>query len=132
MKKKSYIVFLFLSLSCKSVKQHPNEIKITSKKEVVANDYVISIDKIISDSRCPEGTNCIWAGELVMRLSVWQNKELKETADITFLPQHLEDNRQWFAKYLPENKKVLNCLVLPAKTDKPVELKDYKIELILE
>ena len=132
MKKVVLIIVLFVFVACKSAKGNPNEITITSKKEVVANDYEIAIHKIISDSRCPEGVNCVWAGELVTELKVWQNKELKETKVLTFSPNSKEENFAWFEKYIPNNKKLSKYKISPNKTEKQLELKDYKIELILE
>ena len=38
----------------------------------------------------------------------------------------------WFEKYIPQNKKVINYMISPSKTEKQLELKDYKIELILD
>ena len=99
---------------------------------MVANDYAIVIQKIISDSRCPEGTKCIWAGELVMELSVLQNKEIKETLEVTFSQNTKEENLAWFGKYIPNNKKLIKYKISPTKTEQQLELKDYKIELILE
>lgn len=132
MKKSILFIVLFVFIGCKSAKENPNEIVITSKKEVVANGYTFSIDKIISDSRCPEGVNCIWAGELVLNLIVWKNNQSKESNTITFSPLNEEANKQWFSKYIPENKKLREINITPAKTDKSLELKDFKIELILE
>lgn len=131
--KKLIIVFILLVfVACKSAKQNANEVVLTSKNEVVTNEYAIVINNIISDSRCPEGTNCIWAGELVMELSVWKNKEIKETVILTFSPNSNEENSAWFGKYIPQNKKLKQYKISPSKTEKELELKDYKIELILE
>jgi hypothetical protein len=132
MKKIILGLMLFLFVACKSVKENPNEVVITSEKEVVVGDYVFVINKIISDSRCPIGTNCIWAGELVLELSVWKNKEIKETHVLTFSPNSKEENMAWFGKYISNNKKLNKFKISPSKTEKPLELKDYKIELILE
>ena len=132
MKKIILILVLFVFVGCKSVKQNSNEVVITSKNEVVTNDYTIVISKIISDSRCPEGTNCIWAGELVIELSVLQNKEIKETLELTFSQNTKEENLAWFGKYIPNNKKLIKYKISPTKTEQQLELKDYKIELILE
>lgn len=133
MKKLVYIIAVVISLvACKSVKQNPNLIEITSKGEIIANDYSITIDKIVSDSRCPEGTNCVWAGVITMELSVRKGKQVKEFVLMTFSFQDLENNMAWFSKYIPANKKLLKCKVLPAKTDKAIELKEYRIELLLE
>ena len=132
MKKIILILVLFVFVGCKSVKQNSNEVVITSKNEVVMNDYTIIINKIISDSRCPEGTNCIWAGELVMEVSVWQNKALNETIQLTFSPKTRDENLAWFGKYIPNNKKLKSYIVSPTKTENQIELKEYKIQLILE
>ena len=131
--KKLILVFVLLAfVACKSVKKNPNEVVITSKNEVIANDYEFVINKIISDSRCPIGTNCIWAGELVMELSAIQNKEIKETLVLTFSPNSKEENMAWFEKYIPQNKTLKSYKISPSKTENQLELKDYKIELILE
>lgn len=132
MKKSIIVLVLFVFVGCKSAKQNANEVVMTSKNEVVTNEYAIVINKIISDSRCPVGTNCIWAGELVMELSVIQNNEIKETVTLTFSPNRNEENKVWFGKYIPQNKKLKQYKITPSKTEKQLEVKDYKIELILE
>lgn len=132
MKKVVLVLILFSFIACKSVKENLNEITITSKKDVAANDYTLVIDKIISDSRCPEGVTCVWAGEIVMKLSVWQNKTLKETTQLTFSPNSRNENLAWFGKYVPQNKKLKSYRISPTKTENQLELKDYKILLILE
>lgn len=131
MKKIILILVLFVFVGCKSVKQNSNEVVITSKNEVVMNDYTIIINKIISDSRCPEGTNCIWAGELVIEFSVVQNKQIKETKIITFSPDQKEENLVWFQKYVP-NQKLQKIDITTFKTDTPKVLKDYKVTLVVE
>lgn len=132
MKKSILIILLFAFVACKSAKENTNKVIITSKNEVVTNDYVIVINKIVSDSRCPVGTNCIWAGEIVVEISVLQNKEIKETLELTFSQNTKEENLAWFGKYIPINKKPIEFKISPSKTEKDLELKDYKIELILE
>lgn len=131
--KKIILVFALCAfVACKSAKENANEVMMTSKNEAVSNDYAIVINKIVSDSRCPEGTNCIWAGEIVMELSVLQNKEIKETLEVTFSQNTKEENLAWFGKYIPNNKKLIKYKISPPKTEQQLELKDYKIELILE
>lgn len=87
MKKIILLLFLFAFVACKSAKQNSNLIVVTSEKEAVMNEYEIVMHKIISDSRCPEDVNCVWAGELVMELWVWKNNAIKETKEVTFLPK---------------------------------------------
>ena len=131
--KKLILVFVLCAfVACKSAKGNANEVVMTSKNQVISNDYAIVINKIVSDSRCPEGTNCIWAGEIVMELSVLQNKEIKETLEVTFSQNTKEENLAWFGKYIPNNKKLIKYKISPPKTEQQLELKDYKIELVLE
>lgn len=132
MKKLILVFALCAFVACKSAKGNANEVVMTSKSEVILNDYTIVINKILSDSRCPEGTNCIWAGEIVMELSVLQNKEIKETLEVTFSQNKKEENLAWFGKYIPNNKKLIKYIISPSKTETPIALKEYKIELILE
>ena len=132
MKKLILVFALCAFVACKSAKENTNEVVMTSKNEAVSNDYAIVINKIVSDSRCPEGTNCIWAGEIVMELSVLQNKEIKETIVLTFSSKTRDENFAWFGKYIPNNKKLIKYRISPTKTEQQLELIDYKIELILE
>src|SRR5574343_357446 len=118
MKKISLFLLLLILVSCKSIQEEKTSFEVTSKKEVLFNDYAFEITKIDSDSRCPEGTNCIWAGELVVEVSVWQKNK--------------DENLAWFSKFVPENKKVTSYKISPAKTEKTIELKEYKVKLILE
>ncbi len=132
MKKISLFLLLLILVSCKSIQEEKTSFEVTSKKEVFFNDYAFEITKIDSDSRCPEGTNCIWAGELVVEVSVWQKNKLVETRVLSFSPKTKDENLAWFSKFVPENKKVTSYKISPAKTEKTIELKEYKVKLILE
>lgn len=132
MKKISLLIVLILLVSCKTGQDSKSTIEVTSKKEVLFNDYAFEITKILSDSRCPEGTNCIWAGELVVEVSVWQKNQFIESSVLTFSPKTRDENLAWFSKFVSENKKVKSYKISPVKTEKSLELKDYKIELVLE
>ena len=132
MKKISLFLLLLILVSCKSIQEEKTSFEVTSKKEVFFNDYAFEITKIDSDSRCPEGTNCIWAGELVVEVSVWQKNKLVETRVLSFSPKTKDENLAWFSKFVPENKKVTSYKISPAKTEKAIELKEYKVKLILE
>lgn len=127
----AYLLVLIL-FSCKSTQEQKSTYEVTSKKELLFNNYKFLINKVISDSRCPEGTNCIWAGELIVEVSVWQENKLIETSVLTFSPKTSEENLAWFSKFVSENKKVKSYKISPIKTEKSIELKDYKIELVLE
>ncbi|MCH4822578.1 hypothetical protein ML462_05275 [Gramella lutea] len=46
-------------------------------------DYSIKFKKIISDSRCPKGVTCVWAGEVEVLVEFYENGKLKGNKVIT-------------------------------------------------
>lgn len=69
---------------------------------------------IATDSRCPEGVTCIWAGEAIAVVSVYKDSKLIEEATLVFSMKNEEDNKMWFSKYLPEKqKKIKSISVVP-------------------
>ena len=53
------VLFIFISCASKQV-ANENEISINSTSLTkIRNNYEMKIAKIISDSRCPEGVNCV-------------------------------------------------------------------------
>jgi hypothetical protein len=58
-----------------------------------------------------EGLNCIWAGEVTVLLSVYKDSKLVE--DNTMVFHENQENKLWFCKYLPDNKKSKSVQVLP-------------------
>jgi hypothetical protein len=132
MKKRWLLLFsVFVFFSCKSTKETASSSIIMDKNGPVASEYSFVVTKVITDSRCPVGTTCIWAGELIVELNVIQNNQIKETKTITFFPNQKEENLAWFQKYFP-NQKLQKISISPSKTEKPILLNDYKITLVVE
>lgn len=42
----------------------------------------VRFDKVVSDSRCPKGAQCVWAGEAVVRLTVTLPDKSNKTVDV--------------------------------------------------
>lgn len=42
-------------------------------------DWQIGFDSVVSDSRCPKGVQCVWAGEATVRLWLRQGQGAKQT-----------------------------------------------------
>ena len=57
------------------------ELKITKQKVVTKDKIKIKFLSVVEDSRCPEGVNCIWAGNAKIKIEVSQ-KNQKEIFDI--------------------------------------------------
>lgn len=111
-----------------------NEILINATSKVkVGNDYEIKILKIISDSRCPEGVNCVWAGEVQLELEIYKNQKFEKTKIISINYKSLELNKQFFADYLSSDKKIKNIFISPQKKEaENIELKNYILTVALE
>ena len=72
MKKLLTLALLFFSFSFYA----QNEIKVTSKKCLPKKGYHVRLKSCFDDSRCPEGVNCIWAGEVSIVVEVYKDLSL--------------------------------------------------------
>jgi hypothetical protein len=129
------LIALFFLISCASKPtSSPNEIVINSTSySKVGTVYEMKISKISSDSRCPEGVNCVWAGEVQMEMEIYKNQKLEHSETLFINYKKLEQNKHFFAEYLSTDKKVKDIFVLPAKKqEQTIDLKDYVLKVILE
>ncbi|WP_428223754.1 hypothetical protein [Flavobacterium sp.] len=127
--KKFIALFSFITAltSCSSA-QHITQI---DQKLDAKDTREIVLEKVINDSRCPEGVQCIWAGEVTIAVAVYDHQKLIEQTQLTLNPHNQEEIIAWFAKRLPKTKKALQSVVVtPGPSQKkPLDKKDYKIEL---
>ena len=105
--------------------------KITQKKCFKKKGFTLVLKEDVSDSRCPEGLNCIWAGEVTVVLSVYKDSKLVEDNTMVFSMKNHEENKLWFCKYLPDNQKNLKSVqVLPYPSkDTPINKKKYFVQV---
>ena len=54
------------------------ELKITPKKCIPKKGFYIRLKEVVEDSRCPKDVTCIWAGQAVVIVEVFENKKLIE------------------------------------------------------
>ena len=125
---------IFLTSCATKPTANENEILINATSKVsVGNDYEMRISKIISDSRCPEGVTCVWAGEVKLELEIYKNGKLEKSETLSINYKNLEMNKQFFAKYLSSDKKIKEILILPSKKEgQNIELKDYVLKVLFE
>ena len=124
---------LFVSCASKQV-ANENEILINATSlSKVGNDYEMKITKIISDSRCPEGVTCVWAGEVQLELEIYKNQKIEKSEALSINYKMLELNKQFFAEYISTDKKIKDILVQPTKKEgQNIELKEYVLKVELE
>ncbi len=129
------IFALFILISCASKQvANQNEISINSTSLTkVGNNYEMKITKILSDSRCPEGVTCVWAGEVQLELEIYRNDKLEKTETLSINYKTVEQNKSFFAKYISTDKKIKNILVQPIKKEsQTIELKEYVLKVEME
>src|SRR6478672_3401036 len=107
MKKLLFIVFAFFTMTAFA----QSTVKITPKSCISKKGYHLRLKSIVSDSRCPEGVTCIWAGEVSAIVEVYKDREFVMENVITFNAKNREENMAWFSKYYPE--KITNIEVGP-------------------
>jgi hypothetical protein len=89
------------------------------------------LKEVLSDSRCPEGVNCIWAGEIKVLVSVYLDKKFIKEETLTISGTNSQENRVWFAQYLPAYKRNIKSInVVPnPKEGVKIKPKDYYIRI---
>lgn len=104
---------------------------ITQSKTVKAKGTQLVLKQVISDARCPEGLNCVWAGEAQVLLSIYQNKKWIDEEIITFSPKKTEVNKEWLAKTLAiPITKIKSIRLVPYPKDSiKINPKDYCIKV---
>lgn len=131
MKISTVLILSVFSLTAVAQSQEKSYLKITQKSCLKRSGYTLVLKQVISDSRCPQGLNCIWAGEAQVIVSVYNNKKLEEDVVITLSPKMLLENNKWFAKYTKEkHKDIQNVELVPyPKKDKPITQKEYYLKV---
>lgn len=131
------LLIVFIS-SCSCQKKATNDVSNNTEPNFVINQKLdsqtgkeIVLTKVVNDSRCPEGVQCIWAGEVIVEVSVYQDNKEIEKETLTFTPKNQEEMVAWFTQRLPKTEKpLLSVGVEPyPKKDTPIKFEDYFIKL---
>ena len=133
MKKIIYsIIVIFSIVSCaQKTKISPNSISF-SQVLIKQKGTQLVLKKVTNDSRCPEGVQCIWAGECEIIVSVYKNNKFIKDEKVLLSPKLYKENIAWFAKYYT-SKKITEINVLPyPKNEVVINEKDYFVKLELE
>jgi hypothetical protein len=132
--KKIILLFLFffgiLSFAQNTEKGRMQYLKITQKECAKKKGYQLVLKKVLSDSRCPEGVTCVWAGETKVVISVYKDGKLIEDKAITNPTGQNQEDQSWFSNYLPSNKRNIKSIsVFPyPKEGRVIKPKDYYIK----
>lgn len=133
---KKSLLFLFMMISSVALAQSPESQKVkyaTIKQKVCPNQrgFQVVLKAVVSDSRCPEGVTCIWAGEVSAVVSVYKDSKWIEDTTFVFSLKNEEDNKKWFSKYLPEKQKKIKSIgVVPyPKEGIKIDSEEYYLKI---
>jgi hypothetical protein len=106
-------------------------LKITQKSCIKKRGNSLVLKAAHSDSRCPEGVLCVWAGEVKVVISVYKNKKIIGEETLAISGKNNLENIAWFTQYLPVNKRNIKTIsVVPyPKEGVKIEPKDYYIRI---
>jgi hypothetical protein len=125
------ILLINLSVFGQKITQKVKSISFT-QKVLKKRGVQLVLKKVISDSRCPENVNCIWAGECEIEVAVYKNRKLIATENLLLSPKKYKENSEWFQQYFT-TQKIKSFSVLPyPKSEVVINPKDYFIKLIFE
>ena len=133
MKNSILILTLFLSISIIAQKKDTILKSVTfSQKLVKKKGTQLVLRKVINDSRCPEGVNCIWAGECEILIAIYRNQKLISEETLLLSPKLYKENISWFSKYYPMLK-ITEINVLPyPKNEVVIDPKNYFVKIIFK
>jgi hypothetical protein len=133
---KKSVLIIFILVSTLALAQSPKAQKIkylTIDQKVCANKkgMQLVLKEVINDSRCPEGVSCIWAGEVTAIVSVYKDSNVVEETTMVLSLKSAEDNKKWFASYLPSKQKNIKIIAVVPYPKKGVRInsKDYYIKI---
>ncbi len=89
----------------------------------------IKFVKVLQDSRCPKGVNCVWAGEVTVLIDIYQKGKKKESKKLTLNSKISKKDR--FGNLFSSDELIIsmiNLLPLPVSGEK-TDTKVYYLQL---
>lgn len=123
--------------SCASQKKNQavNSLEINTENVQCYNEKIgFKIEKILSDSRCPKGVQCVRLGEVELLISVYHGNKKTEEKTLIIDYKHFEENKLFFESHISlENKKTASISILPEKiAGEQIENHQYILKITFE
>ncbi len=133
---KKVVTFLFIVFSSIAIAQNNTVveqqfIKVRQNSCIAAEGYKLLFKEVLTDSRCPEGVACIWAGEVTVIVSVYKDSEFIEDKKLVFITNNNAENLKWITPYLNNDQKRINSLSIEPypNVKKTIKPKDYYLKI---
>lgn len=105
---------------------------LTFNKNILSEKFSYKIKEIISDSRCPEGVNCVWAGEVDLILSIYKEGVFYKEEQLVINFKNFQQNK-WVLEQYTLSKPIKSIEILPVKKqDAVLKVDDYNLEITFE
>jgi hypothetical protein len=123
------LIFSLTTYAQKTSKK--TKVIIITQKVIKRKGVQLVLKNVTEDSRCPEGIECIWGGEVTIVVSVYKANKVIEEKSMTLSTKNNNDNFEWFANNLGINKNSIKSIQLtPYPKDGAVlNPKDYIVKL---
>ena len=92
----------------------------------------IQFTKVLSDSRCPEGTQCIWAGEVSVIVGMYDKGKFVKDINITFSPKDVTKNKPYLLFETEDSKYFATGMTPYPKEGSKIEPKEYAMEISIK
>ena len=123
------LVVFFTIVACSQKKSVVENYEILTQTISKKKGMQLVLKNIFNDSRCPEGVNCFWAGEIEIVVSVYNDNNFLRDTHIKFSPKLQQENLAWFSEFYP-SKKIKEIEVLPyPKSEIRIQPKDYFVKI---
>jgi len=131
MKKIIGFLIVVVLFGCAS-KKDESTTHLTLQKNILSEEFSFKIKEIVSDSRCPEGMNCVWAGEVELILSIYKDNVFYKDETLTINFKNFPENK-WILERYTSSKTIKTIEVLPQKKQGvEIKLEDYLLKIEFE
>ena len=80
----------------------PIQVRVGKQKKFSRSKITVKFVSLIEDSRCPEGVNCVWAGNAKIKVAVMQSGREMKTVELNTNMGAKGDTYEGYAFYLKE------------------------------
>jgi hypothetical protein len=100
------------------------ELKINQEATIEGEGLAVRFESVLEDGRCPEGVNCIWAGNAKIKIKLSRQNQAPGAVELN------TSLKPKSSSYLDYEIKLVALNPRP-KADKPLEPNEYKATLIV-
>jgi hypothetical protein len=128
-----WVLLLISGGSCASaaaitVKQQDHQIVLSpgASQRIPETDLTLVFETVVEDSRCPVGTNCVWAGDAIVRLRV-------DSANSKPTSYMLHTNDGFEREVVHDGVRIRLSSLAPEPTaDGRPRAEDYRVTLVIQ